>query len=156
MSNSIMSMFNDLPVGKVFHFQPYQFVKHPSTGRSAIWLRSALMYGSPDGGKPTRIELSSLPSNTWVDLVDEAGNSVPLSVCRESEETLLGRWLPRTIQKLHSRCLSVVIVQKSTKSFPLLHNSSRDDFNRREQAIIEPLMVPLQMIMSHELSDRGP
>jgi len=34
-----------------------------------------------------------------------------------------------------------------------LHNCSRDDVNRSEKAIIEPLMVLLQMIMGDELSD---
>jgi hypothetical protein len=66
------------------------------------------------------------------------------------------RAAPRNVHKLKSRRLAVVIIEEAPDSFAFSHESRRcgDNFDGFEKAIIEPLMVPLPMIMGYELSDR--
>jgi hypothetical protein len=68
---------------------------------------------------------------------------------------LVGCTDSRDIQKLESRCLMVVIIQKPpsrsrfcTTAVPVLV------ILRQEKAILESLMIPLKVIVRHELSDR--
>src|SRR5215472_6149399 len=78
---------------------------------------------------------------------EESGHRFPDSIT----------FLSRMVQKLKSRGLTIVIVEHSAK--PLVPSYSavrRDRLHWNNETIVEPLMVPLQMILRHKLANRIP
>src|SRR5262250_2752302 len=64
------------------------------------------------------------------------------------------KFCSRMVQKLKSRGPTIVIIEHSAE--PLVPSYSavrRDRLHWNNETIVEPLMVPLQMIMRHELSE---
>ena len=80
----------------VFQFPPYEFVRHPT--RQEIW---ACWQYNPGNcldigltlSSSMRIELAGHQTDTWLDIQDDAGNAVPLSILIGSTGGLSGRWL---------------------------------------------------------------
>ena len=70
-----------------------------------------------------------------------------------SRAALINR--PRYIQKLRSRCLAVVIIEETTKSFSLFHDFCRgvDHLRWNDKAVLQSLMVPLHVVMRYEFSN---
>src|SRR5262249_16671578 len=62
----------------------------------------------------------------------------------------------RSIQKLISRGLPIVIIEKAPEAFALLHDCcpGSHHFQRNDKAVLKSLMVPLEVVMHYELSNR--
>ena len=61
------------------------------------------------------------------------------------------------VQILKSRGLTIVIVEHSAKPLVLSYSAvRRDRLHWNNERVVEPLMVTLQMIMRHKLSNRVP
>src|SRR5438874_447241 len=60
--------------------------------------------------------------------------------------------LSRTIQKLESCCLTVVIIEQPAESLAASHcpGRSSDGFCWNNEAVVESLMIPFQMVMRHK------
>ena len=79
----------------VFQFPPYEFVRHPT--RRGIW---ACWQYNPGNcldigltlSSSMRVELAGRQTDTWLDIQDEAGHPVPLSILIGSTGGLSGRW----------------------------------------------------------------
>src|SRR5262249_46316490 len=63
--------------------------------------------------------------------------------------------VPRYIQELRSRCLTVVIIEETTKSFALFHDCCRgvDQLRWNDKAVLQSLMVPLNVVMCYEFAN---
>ena len=86
---------NGAPISESFEFTPYQFARHPS--RQEIW---ASWQHNPGNcldigltlSSSMRIELAQCQTDTWLDIQDDTGNQVPLSIFIGSNGQLCGRW----------------------------------------------------------------
>jgi hypothetical protein len=86
-------------IGEAFQLRPYIFYRHPLLGSTVFWQESCVDFLGQDG-EGVRIWLANVSRDTWVNLADNSGQPLPVSVYWDGGCALLARWLstgPQTV-----------------------------------------------------------